>query len=1082
MSLAQIWKTREGSQTPLHKELAWMDPMFPNVPCADGTVDAVSTTRLTKNMTSAQLAKAISGTYTTANPPRKSSDLHKMSTAQLVKLWRIYPNNFHVIMFMATKLDTQDMGKMYTAATGFFTWLGNEALKANHYRWFHVRVTLRGWIRILDYTGQAVMIYVHSKFGTREERDFRTLLETLGTSDPVYDAKDLNLSDPLSCPFRLDGTVPANVIGHLLYARRTIPFTDPKLFMYCVMGCLPVENFTTGTPRLLGGHLAKRHLAITLMTRMRGAGDEDFSDERLDREAIPICDCAVGECTCMAEPACQGAGLSEEPHAGMKRSRESDEEAEDEDLTEDEDAACGSGTTTTQPEDLNDFQKQQLENLTSIMDPRYERVLARMMPFNYHDHRTNGEGNKYVYLSDPVGGSPLGFLSMSPRAGKTRVFLSFAMRWLDANPDGYCIVGAVQSGSRDLWVQEASKLGMRDRVVAIQKETELKCPGKVYVMLHRKLPVIVSGLPQGAPLLTAIDESHCMSADLCTKLHDEHARRGGAIGDSGKPINYLVCISATPLGKTGSSSADDSIKLYARLVKLLNLKLVSGNRSDSVRYVHWLNTLIQSHATTLCTDMDGSCYLPPVCGDADINKRMVQCMLDLPKMVFKVSKLGVERANRDGSRQIITARIKKALRLASDRGELTPPLEAPVSISDIVGSMKVCRFDMHPSDRETIVKIEEQIQKLRDVASRLSGLGVNKLKTIHGLIERLSYKLFHASTSEQLRKVLQHAEIKAEWYSNMQITTTERSAMRNGCRIQYTKGDMPKEAFARILQKSQTYSEEDWACPVCQDEGNCITQCGHVYCLSCLQMWVDTNTNTCPTCRGQIRQVFEVTVGSEQNGRRVTVHCNNAEKLTEGRPAPTPRVRQEEHCSTQLTDCVIKQLRDMDIACPLSINHYRAVVFINSSMVNVLKKEVNERLVSWTPCTNLSAFNANPDKYNLLICSYFLATAVTIDAKRIIMASPPPDASAFRQAVCRTYMVADTETPTQLTVCALDQDRWWSTFKSRMSVLEETNAETGEICYSLSSVVAKRSVTRPKPPRKRRSRGYNYHSNFSYED
>lgn len=1054
MSLSKHWKESDDGPTPLSRK-QWHASRFGPAKTGDGTMDAVSETNLLESMTSEELANAIAPTRAHTQNVTRSEDFLDLSTAQLVKEWKTNPQNFHVLMFLRAPLGTTSQAEMYSRATAAFSYFGKHRLATDYTRHTGVRATIHGWVRVLDYTGQAVLIYLHSRYGERKELHYKTNPSNCVSVE--YNPNDLKAHDPVACPFRMDGTVPAGIIGHLTHMRRAIPFADRKLYAYAIMGKLMTASGSEQS--FIGGHLAKRHLAIQLLRRMRDTGDEDFSDHRLDREAIPICNCRFCACDCVVEPPCEGAGVVVEPSAGTKRARE---EA-DEDLTDDE-------GEEPEVEGLNDFQKQQLENLISIMSPKYERVFARMMPFSYVDLKEVERSGSEVYRSDPYGGSPLGFLSMAPRAGKTRVFLFFAERWLNENPTGFCVVGAVQAGSRDLWIKEAHKIGMAHRVIAVGPKQECpQEPGKIYVMLHRKLGDCVT--VADTPVLMGIDESHCMSVDLCAKVH--------RLMSIFKTI-HLVCISATPLGKTGAGSVTDSFKLYGRMVKLLGMKANVTARVDQKIAIQWWNSLIQSHATTLPTDMDGSCWLPPQYEGLDVNKLMVEFMLDLPKMVIDLTGL---RAKAGESEQKIQTRnnIVRSLELAAERGELTEPVPAPVNVSDIVRHMQVHKYKLHESDIEIIEKIEQKIQELRDLTGHLRRFGLNKLRTVERLIERLSDKLFQASNSEQLRKILQHAETKVQWYSNMHLTTHEMSDMRTTHELKYTEGDMPKESFERIRQKSQNYTEADWQCPICQDEcSDAITQCGHAHCLSCLQQWVDaTHKASCPTCRTTIRQVFKVTIGTEHEGRNVTVHCANHEKLANRQLVQTPntgpnaQLQASDQCGSRLTDCVVEQLQAL--APWESVTRQRVVVFVNSSMVYPLRKELSERLDRRArPCASLNLFNAHPDKYQILICSYFLATAVTIDAKIILMASPPPDASAFRQAVCRTYMVQEDEVPTQLMLCAVDHDRWWATFKSRMSVQENIDAESGETKYSLTTEVARKRTDRNIRRRPRRQHPWEY--------
>ena len=1046
MSLSKLWKASDEGPAPLSQK-QWQPIRFGPARKGDGTFDAVSETKLTESMSSAELAEAVTHTCTDHQLIRRSEDFLDLSTAQLVREWKTNPQNFHVLMFLSAPLGTTCQSDMFFRATAAFSIFGKNRFKVDYTKYTNVRATIHGWVKVLDYTGQAVMFYLHSRYGERKQLNYRVNPSPINVE---YNSMDLKAHDPFKCPFRTDGTVPAAVIGHLTHLRHAIPFADRKLFAYAIMGKLSTVTAGDRDKACIGGHLAKRHLAIQLLRRMRETGDEDFSDQRLDREAIPICNCTFGPCKCVVEPPCEGAGLVVEQPAGAKRARE----AYDDDLTDDE-------SDEPEVEGLNDFQKQQLENLISIMHPQYERVFARMMPFNYTDLGEVDQTGSSIYRSDCSGGPPFGVLSMSPRAGKTRVFLFFAELWLKENPRGFCVVGAVQAGSRDLWIKEAHKIGMAHRVRVVGSKQECpQEPGNIYVMLHRQLRDCVR-VPD-TPVLMGIDESHCMSVELCTKV--QH------LISSLKTIS-LVCISATPLGKTAAGSNTDLFKAYGRMVKLMGMQEKISRRDEERIAITWWNSLIQSHATTLPTDMDGSCWLPPpVYPHADINKLMVEFMLDLPNMVIDLTGMRNDASMR--------ANITRSLELAAEQGELTEPAEAPVNVSDIVKHMEVHRYQLHESDIETIDKIEKQIEELRNLTAHLRRFGLNKLRTVENLITRLSDKLFQASNSEQLRKILRHAETKVQWYTNMHVTTHEMSDMRNTQQLRYTEGDMPKESFDRIRQKSQNYTDDDWQCPICQDEcSDAITQCGHAHCLNCLQQWVDaTHKASCPTCRTTIRQVFKVTVSTEHEGRNVTVHCNNADRLANRRlvQAPAPEMQAGNQCGSSLTDCVVEKLQAM--APWESVTNQRVVVFVNSSMVYPLRKELSERLDRQAkPCASLTLFNTHPEKYNILICSYFLATAVTIDAKIILMASPPPDASAFRQAVCRTYMVEEDEVPTHLMVCAVDQDRWWATFKSRMSVQEDTDAETGTITYSLTTEVAKKSKARNSRRRPRRQQhGWEY--------
>ena len=62
---------------------------------------------------------------------------------------------------------------------------------------------------------------------------------------------------------------------------------------------------------------------------------------------------------------------------------------------------------------------------------------------------------------------------------------------------------------------------------------------------------------------------------------------------------------------------------------------------------------------------------------------------------------------------------------------------------------------------------------------------------------------------------------------------------------------------------------ESRECPVCYDEissttNNCITSCGHAFCLSCMLKCIQTN-NTCPCCRTSLIEKKKIEYDSDSD-------------------------------------------------------------------------------------------------------------------------------------------------------------------------------------------------------------------------
>ena len=63
------------------------------------------------------------------------------------------------------------------------------------------------------------------------------------------------------------------------------------------------------------------------------------------------------------------------------------------------------------------------------------------------------------------------------------------------------------------------------------------------------------------------------------------------------------------------------------------------------------------------------------------------------------------------------------------------------------------------------------------------------------------------------------------------------------------------------------HEKEIDSCPICLDEigekNNCVTECGHKFCLKCLSIALQGN-NTCPMCRAELVSRSEDAIENER--------------------------------------------------------------------------------------------------------------------------------------------------------------------------------------------------------------------------
>lgn len=62
-----------------------------------------------------------------------------------------------------------------------------------------------------------------------------------------------------------------------------------------------------------------------------------------------------------------------------------------------------------------------------------------------------------------------------------------------------------------------------------------------------------------------------------------------------------------------------------------------------------------------------------------------------------------------------------------------------------------------------------------------------------------------------------------------------------------------RDTFYENIFKETTTKTDD--CPVCFEESQIITKCGHPFCRECIYTWCDKR-GTCPMCRSQFFKIF----------------------------------------------------------------------------------------------------------------------------------------------------------------------------------------------------------------------------------
>jgi E3 ubiquitin-protein ligase RNF5 len=82
--------------------------------------------------------------------------------------------------------------------------------------------------------------------------------------------------------------------------------------------------------------------------------------------------------------------------------------------------------------------------------------------------------------------------------------------------------------------------------------------------------------------------------------------------------------------------------------------------------------------------------------------------------------------------------------------------------------------------------------------------------------------------------------------------------------------------------------ESAFICNICldiTDKEPVVTQCGHLYCWTCLYRWLNTNHTTCPVCKAGITQENIIPLfirGENQDPRKIGTNVNNNTDNTEG--------------------------------------------------------------------------------------------------------------------------------------------------------------------------------------------------------
>lgn len=104
--------------------------------------------------------------------------------------------------------------------------------------------------------------------------------------------------------------------------------------------------------------------------------------------------------------------------------------------------------------------------------------------------------------------------------------------------------------------------------------------------------------------------------------------------------------------------------------------------------------------------------------------------------------------------------------------------------------------------------------------------------------------------------------------------------------------EMSEAASARPIPGGATEGacdgESAFICNICldiTDKEPVVTQCGHLYCWTCLYRWLNTNHTTCPVCKAGITQENIIPLfirGENQDPRKIGTNVNNNTDNTEG--------------------------------------------------------------------------------------------------------------------------------------------------------------------------------------------------------
>ena len=95
------------------------------------------------------------------------------------------------------------------------------------------------------------------------------------------------------------------------------------------------------------------------------------------------------------------------------------------------------------------------------------------------------------------------------------------------------------------------------------------------------------------------------------------------------------------------------------------------------------------------------------------------------------------------------------------------------------------------------------------------------------------------------------------------------------------------ESVSDSINRNSNNSNDPFICPICMneitDEGQCITECNHQFCKSCIHEWFNLGNVTCPSCRGEINYYINnleknniVKVNISNRSNTVNANANNA--------------------------------------------------------------------------------------------------------------------------------------------------------------------------------------------------------------